>query len=252
MATANPAATASWPTPRWVVPRTRPSKNNSWARVSRSRHSCINRYSVNPVSRSSVAGATVTVAIGSRSISGGDELPRLRPDAGDLVRADTRPHQLDRRVDPLARPLVRVALGVCRGADRERPVIAGLVADERVDDVEEGLIARPDQPVAEDVRVRAAALAGHGVDVVDVLGPHLEQSMGDIGDQLVLTDAGLEVLGDVLVRTVDHGAGRVQQDDLVDRLDLARVEHDLLGVADGESLRLERDDHRRLDDVDAQ
>ena len=36
----------------------------------------------------------------------------LRPDLRDLVRADARPHQLDRRVDPLARLLVGVALGV--------------------------------------------------------------------------------------------------------------------------------------------
>ena len=39
-----------------------------------------------------------------------------------------------------------------------------------------------------------------------------------------------------LVGAVDHRAGRVEQHDLVDRLDLARVEHDLLGVADGDAL----------------
>src|SRR6185295_2409139 len=44
MAAATPAATASWPTPRCVVPRTRPSKNSSWARTSNVRHSTIVRY----------------------------------------------------------------------------------------------------------------------------------------------------------------------------------------------------------------
>ena len=76
---------------------------------------------------------------------------------GDLVGADARPHQLDRRVDPLAGLLVRVALGVGRLADDERPVVAGLVADEGLDDVEERLVAGPDDPVAEHVRVRASS-----------------------------------------------------------------------------------------------
>ena len=84
-------------------------------------------------------------------------------------------HQLDRRVDPLAGLLVGVALGVVRLADDERPVVAGLVADERLDDVEERLVAGPDDPVAEHVRMRAAALARHRVDVVDVLRAQVEQ-----------------------------------------------------------------------------
>ncbi len=73
-----------------------------------------------------------------------------------------------------------------------------------------------------------------------------------LGDELALADPGLEPLGDQLVRAVDHRARRVEQDDLVDRLDLARVEHHLLAVADGDPLRLERGQHRRLDDVDAE
>ena len=162
------------------------------------------------------------------------------------------PHQLDRGVDPLAGLLVGVALGVGRLADHERPVVAGLVADERVDDVEEGLVAGPDDPVAEHVRVRAAALARDRVDVVDVLRAEVEQELRHVGDELALADARLELLGEHLVGAVDHRAGRVEQHDLVDRLDLAGVEHHLLGVADGDPLGLERGDHRRLDDVDAE
>ena len=82
------------------------------------------------------------------------ELLGLRPDLRDLVGGHAGAHQLDRRVDPLARPLVGVALGVVGPADGERPVVARLVADEGVDDVEEGLVAGTDDPVAEDVRVR--------------------------------------------------------------------------------------------------
>ncbi len=66
-------------------------------------------------------------------------------------------HELDRLVDPLPRPLVRVALRVGGRADDERAVVAGLVADEGLDDVEEGLVAGPDEPIAEDVGVRASS-----------------------------------------------------------------------------------------------
>ena len=180
------------------------------------------------------------------------ELLGLGPDARDLVGGHARAHQLDRLVDPLARLLVGVALGVVRPADHERPVVAGLVADERLDDVEEGLVAGPDDPVGEDVRMRAAALAAHRVDVVDVLRAEVEQVLRDVGHQLALADPRLELLGDQLVGAVDHRARGVEQDDLVDRLDLARVEHDLLRVADGHALGLERGEHRRLDDVHAE
>ena len=64
--------------------------------------------------------------------------------------------------------------------------------------------------------------------------------------------ARLQLLGDELVGAVDHRAGHVQQHDLVVRLHLAGVEHRLLAVADGDALGLERGEHRRLDDVDAE
>jgi hypothetical protein len=38
-----------------------------------------------------------------------------------------------------------------------------------VDDVEEGLVARAQEPVGEDVRVRVAAVARHRVDRLDLL-----------------------------------------------------------------------------------
>ena len=80
----------------------------------------------------------------------------------------------------------------------------------------------------------------------------VEEELRDLGDELALADPGLQPLGDQLVGAVDHRAGRVEQRDLVDRLDLAGVEHHLLAVADGDALGLERGEHRRLDDVDAE
>ena len=122
-------------------------------------------------------------------------------------------------------------------ADDERAVVAGLVADEGLDDVEEGLVAGADEPVAEDVGVRGAALAGDGVDVVDVLAAHVEEGLGDLRHQLALADPRLEPLADELVGAIDHGAGHVQQHDLVGGLHLAGVEHGLLAVADGDVAR---------------
>ena len=92
-----------------------------------------------------------------------------RPDLRDLVGRRTRPHALDRVVEPLAAASVRVELRPCRVADVERAVVAGAVAHERVDDVEERLVARPQQPVGERVRMRVAAVARDRVDRLHVL-----------------------------------------------------------------------------------
>src|SRR4051812_22736978 len=324
--------------PRWVVPRTSPSKKSSCARTSKYRHSTIVRYIRSRVSRS-MSGTVVamraswiiarSVRVGDEELVGweaGDDLravgcdddllfdPRrgvtilrraiglegddhplleldgvleriepaddrslveeqadavtelepeafhlvvepellcLRPDARHLVGGDPRAHELDGRVDPLAGLLVCIPLCVGALADDEGPVVAGLVADERMDDVEERLVAGPDDPVREDVRMRAAPLARDCVDVVDVLGAEIEQVVRDVCDELALANAWLQLLRQQLVRAVDHRAGDVQQRDLVLRLDLAGIEHDLLAVSDGDPLVGECRRHRRLDDVHA-
>src|SRR4051812_42282131 len=65
------------------------------------------------------------------------------PDRGDLVSRHARANEVDRGVKPLAALLVRVELRLRDRADVERAVVARPVAHERVDDVEEGLIAWP-------------------------------------------------------------------------------------------------------------
>src|SRR5262249_42073492 len=62
-----------------------------------------------------------------------------------------------------ARFLVGVVLGRRSAADIEGPVVAGPVADEGMQNVEERLIARPQHPVGEIVRMRIAALARNGI-----------------------------------------------------------------------------------------
>src|SRR6202041_1237968 len=58
-------------------------------------------------------------------------------------------------------------------------------------------------------------------------------------DDLVLSDAGLERVGYVLVGAVDQGGGGGQQGDLVPGLDLAGIQHDLLAVPDVQALFLQ-------------
>ncbi len=84
--------------------------------------------------------------------------------------------------------------------------------------------------VGEIVRVRIAALAGDGVDRLDVVRAHLVEHLVGLGDDVVLAHAGLQLLVDHLIDAVDHGGGLVEQHDLVDVLDLARIEHHLLAV----------------------
>src|SRR5690606_21813269 len=56
------------------------------------------------------------------------ELLRLRPALRDLVGADARLDRRDRRIDPLAGLLVRVALRVVSTPDVDRAVVARAVA----------------------------------------------------------------------------------------------------------------------------
>src|SRR5207342_2656518 len=95
----------------------------------------------------------------ARLLVGETELLRRRPDARDLIRRGAGMHEVDRFVEPLAALLVRIDLRTRHAAHIERPVIARPVAHERVDDVEEGLIAGPKETVRKDVGVRVAAVA---------------------------------------------------------------------------------------------
>ena len=107
-------------------------------------------------------------------------------------------------------------------------------------------------PFGEVMRVRAAALAGDRVDRFDAVGAHLVQALGGERDDLRFLHARLERLRDVLVDAVDHRRSHVEERELVDVLYLARFEHDLLPVAHLDALFLQREEHRRLDDVDAE
>ena len=128
---------------------------------------------------------------------------------------DARLDQRDRVVEPFARLLVGVVLHRRGAADIEGAVVAGAVAHERLQDVEERLIARPHHAVGEIVRMRVAALARNGVDRLDVVGAVAVEKLVHLGDDVVLAHAGLELLVDQMIGAVDHRGGAIEQRDLV-------------------------------------
>ena len=92
------------------------------------------------------------------------------------------------------------------------------------------------EPVAVDVRVRRAALAGDRVDALDVLAAEVVEHLADQADALVLPHARAQELVQLLVGGVDHRAGLGEQRDLVGGLDPAGLQEDLLPVDDVEAL----------------
>ena len=131
----------------------------------------------------------------------------------------------------MARLDVGVALGIRGAPDINGAVVAGAVAHKGLDDVEEGLIAGAEQAVGEIVRMWVAALTRDGVDRLDLVRAHLIEPLGGVGDDIAFAHAGLQFLEDLMIDAVYHGGGLIEQHDLVDILDLARVQHGLLGVA---------------------
>ena len=177
------------------------------------------------------------------------ELLGSRPDLRDLVRRHAGPHERDRRIEPLAALLVRVELRVADAADVERAVVARAVAHERMDDVEERLVARAQQPIREDVRMRIAPIARDRVDRLHLLGAHLEQQLVRARDDLVLVDAGPEHPVDLFVDRVDEPGRLVEECDLLGGLDLAGLEErpGTIGDVQPRALqRLDRDEVRHV------
>ena len=81
--------------------------------------------------------------------------------------------------------------------------------------------------------------------------PSRVEHLVGLGDDVVLAHARLQLLPDHVIGAVDHGGGLVEQHDLVDVLDLAGVEHDLLAVDDVHAGRLQLEQHGGLGEVDA-
>lgn len=166
------------------------------------------------------------------------ELLGLGPHLDDVGRRRSRANQGDGPVHVLASPLIGVVLCRARGADGEGAVVAGAVALVAVQNIEERRVARTDKAVREDVRMRRAALPRDGIDALHILGPQIIQNLGDEAHGLVLSNAGLEELVELLVSRIDHRGHLGEQGDLVAGLHLAGLEEDLLAVDDADALIL--------------
>src|SRR6202048_483995 len=184
-----------------------------------------------------------------RHLVGEPEILRLRPDLADLVGGDPRLDQRDRLVQPFARLLVGVVLDGSSAAHIEGAVVARAVPHEGLQDIEERLVPRSQHAVGEIVRMRIAALPGDGIDRLHVIGAVPIEELVDLADDVVLAHPRLELLIDELIGAGHHGGGAVEKRDLVDVLDLARLQQDLLAIGDLEPGLLQLEQHRRLDDV---
>ena len=179
------------------------------------------------------------------------ELAGLREGFGNMRRRGARLDAHHRVVQPFARQFVGVVLRRRGAADGEGAVIAGAIPDEGLQDVEIRHVAGADHAVGEVVRMRVAALAGHGVHCFDVIRAVAIKEVVDHRDNVVLAHARPQLLVHEVIGAIDHAGGVVEQRDLVLRLDLAGFEHDLLAVGDLEAGLLQFEHHRRFDDIDA-
>src|SRR5262249_54328323 len=114
------------------------------------------------------------------------EFRRLRPYAAALIGAHARLDELDRPIGPLTSLLVGVVLPRRGAAGVEGRVIAGAIADEALQDVEERLVARADHAVGEVMWMRIAALARDGIDRLSVIGAVAIENLVGLGDDVVL------------------------------------------------------------------
>src|ERR1700688_1760371 len=107
------------------------------------------------------------------------ELLRLWERLGDVVAARPGLDQRHRAVHPFTRLRVSVALRRGGASDVKGAVVARPVTGVGLDDVEESLVAGPDDTVGEVVRMGAAALAADRVDRLDVVRTELvEHAVG--------------------------------------------------------------------------
>ena len=185
-----------------------------------------------------------------RLLVGEAELLGLGPELDHLRGRHPGPDLVNRDVEVVAAALVGVDQRRGAAADGERPVVAGAVAVEGVQDVEVGRVPGAQRAVGEHVRVRAAALARDRVDALDELRPHVVEDLVDQRDALVLAEPGPHRPVELLVSGVDHHAGLVEQGDLVNGLDHPRLLQQLLAVDHLDPEPLQREQDRRLDRVD--
>jgi hypothetical protein len=107
----------------------------------------------------------------------------------------------------------------------------------------------PVGPIAVDMWMRRAPLAGDRVDALDVLAAEVVEHLADQPNALVFAYARAQEGIQLVVSGVDHRTCLSQQRNLVDGLDAACLQEDLLAVDNGQSLFLQRGQDRHFDHV---
>ncbi len=178
------------------------------------------------------------------------EFLRFRPHGSNLSRGATRAHEFNGRVEILATPFIRIVHRVRGVPDGETAVIAGAVSHVGMENVVIHGISGPEDAVRENVGVRIAALAGDGVHGFYILGTEIVEHLAYQTHGLVFAHARLHRTIEFVVSSVHHHGGRIQQRDLVSRLDKARFRHERLAIHYRDSFLLQSKENGQLDDVD--
>src|SRR5262245_40685245 len=171
----------------------------------------------------------------------------LRPGTRNLVGHHSGTDQLDGAIEPFTSLFISVVLRGRGAADIEGAVVAGSITHEALQNVEEGLIAGPDQPVGEIMRMRIAAFTRYSIHRLNVIGAVPVEEFIDLGDDVVFAHARLELFVDHVIGAVDHGRGTIKERDLVGRLEFAWLQPDLLAIDDLHAGFLQFEHHCRLD-----
>ncbi len=102
------------------------------------------------------------------------------------------------------------------------------------------------------MRVRVATLAGNGIHRFHVFGAEVVQHFARQPHRLVLAHPRLHGAVQLVISGVNHHGRRIEQRNLILRLDDARIRHELLAVHYRDSFSLQCKEDRRLDNVDSQ
>ena len=100
------------------------------------------------------------------------------------------------------------------------------------------------------MRMRRTSLTRDCVNRLDVVGSGGVEELVRLRHHLILADTRLEDLRNKLVGAVNNCRRAREQHDLISRLDLASIEHDLLPISYIDASSHQCEHHRHLNDID--
>ena len=175
----------------------------------------------------------------------------LGPHGGNFGGRAAGAHEFDRSIKIFAAALVGVVHGMRGIADCETTVVAGAISHVGMKNVVIDGIAGTKDAIGEDVGMGVTALAGDGVDGLDVFGAKIVQNLADQANGLVFAHSGLHGAIELVIGGINHHGGSVEECDFVARFDEAGFRHKGLAVDDGDALFLQGEENGEFDNVDA-